>query len=596
MSESTVREAEIFFRHPMTLASRGSAERRQAMVEYLRQMTCVVTESSSDEERIAALDAIVTEIKGKEALIATDQRLSKVLEKLVSANAACVDIVVPVMRALCDGLLDLIYDQYGSHVVETVLKCLSTLEKTDDTSQLVSRFVGSVCSDLVGIIRDARATYSVRSAVMYFGGFEVEEGSDLLSSVKKSPKATQFADALSEILSALEILETSDLIELSTQSAHSAYTLQVILVAGSHFDSVLTEKLLRKLMFTPTGPINVGYISLALDDKIGSKFMETVVDISQQRKYNDILDSLFCWCKSEEVFDLKFSFGFLQHTITGIDSADRFRGLVDQLFTVEGMRMIVSKGGNHGIGLIQRGIEKAVTLVEFQKVLFSNLLTAIGVLDSSFYGLVWSVLLGLNVNSFITRNAPSATEEDFTTRMTPAGCLLASTLMGFKQSVIQPMISNAAPLVEALHDVDIVNSKWLTDVSVGRCLQTIISVQSAIPTGIRKKIIKGILLNENRANQLRDIVMDRKVGAWLVTTAWDSCAGDVQTKQALGDGLLAVEGLRESNWKVWRYCGLATFSRHNSDWTANETRKAKAQNYFKDIIGDVEPTKKHRTN
>jgi hypothetical protein len=131
----------------------------------------------------------------------------------------------------------------------------------------------------------------------------------------------------------------------------------------------------------------------------------------------------------------------------------------------------------------------------------------------------------------------------------------------------------------------------MKEIFAGRCLQTLVSTNSALPTGTRKKIIRQVLL---ASDHLDKIVLDRRVGSWLVTSAWDSCAGDVDLKKQIGEKLIAIDGLRENCWKVWRHCGLATFSRRNTEWTEGEKRKAKAQNVFADIIGDHKTFKKSK--
>jgi len=88
------------------------------MVEYLRQMSELVADSSDPEQATQALSAIVTEIKGKEALIATDQKLSKVLEKLIESDGASSAVIKALFSQLNSCAVDLVYDQYGSHVFE----------------------------------------------------------------------------------------------------------------------------------------------------------------------------------------------------------------------------------------------------------------------------------------------------------------------------------------------------------------------------------------------------------------------------------------------------------------------------------------------
>jgi hypothetical protein len=568
-------------------ASRGSAERRQAMVEYLKQMTDVVTAGSSEEERSAALQAIVTEIKGKEALIATDQRLSKVIERLVTANSSSDEIVAPVLSGLCDALLDIVYDQYGSHVVETVLKCVPNLEGNFAVSEQIERFTESVCSDIVGMMRDTRATYVLRSAVVRLGGFELEEGSDIFETISKYPTvtSTKFSDSVKKIIRAVSEIDPVELITLTSESSHSSLTLQVILSAGVSIDPELTSTIVTRFLQTRSGDLNADFLSLALDDKVGSKFLETLFSIARKMNIESIFDLFFEWANAD-LFEFKYSFGFMQFLVA--ENIGDPKQLVSRMFTATGMRLIAKKGGNHGIPLIQKMIERCVKIVECQKDMFTTLLAAIGVVEIAQYANIWSSILGVSVASFGEEQIDTEL-----TKPTSAGCYIVSTLMGYKQSVIQPMISNATPFVELFKQLDFVNSCWLKEVSAGRCLQTVISLPSAIPTGIKKKIIKAILLNDKFPDQLGTIVLDRKVGAWLVTAAWDTCSGDVQTKQALGEALVAVEALRETNWKVWRYCGLATFSRRNEEWTHNETRKSKAQNVFKDIIGD---SKKQKLN
>jgi hypothetical protein len=281
----------------------------------------------------------------------------------------------------------------------------------------------------------------------------------------------------------------------------------------------------------------------------------------------------------------------MQSLISKISDSKIFSRIIENLFTSDCIIECVAKGRGNGIGVMQRLAEKLAEFPESQKLFFERFLTAIGIDNIPDKGkYIWSRILSLSVSYF---GEAEIIWDETVSSITPAGCLLVSTIMGgFKQSAVQSMISNAGVFMDGINN-DFLTSKWMKEVYAGRCLQTLISTNSSLPTGTRKKIIKLVLLGGEN-DRLAKIVVDRRVGSWLVTCAWDSCAGDVELKKQLGEKLIAVEGLRENCWKVWRHCGLASFSRRNNDWTEGEKRKAKVQNVFQDIIGDQKSFKKQK--
>jgi len=278
----------------MTVSSRGSAERRQAMVEYLKQMSSIVMETKDKEESASALSAIVTEIKGKEVLISTDQKLSKVLEKLIETNSNS-EVVRNIWNQINSAVLDIIYDQYGSHVLETLIKSLSSVEFDDELFIVIQTFTESICSDIYNLIADNRASHVVRSAALIFGGIipqasEGEENMDILTYLKSdkchSDKPNKvLLRIFGQILDAASRISMPELDQLIGKP-HSSMTIQILLLVGSKNKN---RKLLEQIAVT-----NIDYIECCLEDKIKSKFIELVVELSMDDEKTRNFRALRC--------------------------------------------------------------------------------------------------------------------------------------------------------------------------------------------------------------------------------------------------------------------------------------------------------------
>lgn len=584
----------------MTLTSRGSQERRNAMVEYLKQMSEIVSESTDPEQSSQALAAIVTEIKGKESLIATDQKLSKVLEKLIDSNGATLAVVKAIFTQLNSCVLDLVYDQYGSHVFETILRAAAKVEADAELVGIVATFTDSISSDLFNLMADCRATFVVRTALQILGGFALGPG-EYMEEISKAVSSNEtFSASFEQLLEASSSFDFETL-ECLAAFPHSSLTYQSAMILASKSRPALAGNMVKCVLTSSSGRIDSLRVISFLDHSIKAKLMETAVSVTNQvdsTLSGRIIDELVggnVLCSvdgSEDVvspsdfFRAKFAFGFLQAFISSLSDGKTLAKFVARWMTPAGMRDIVQNGKGHGLGLIQKTAETLIRMIESQTVFFANLCEAIHVEKDN----VWMAVLSMNIASFAPDHlgVEAAIDES---KFTPQGCLMMSTLLQFKISSVQPVVSHTKGLMEHLKSIDIESTRFLADMGPGRMLQTLMSADSCVPSGMRSKIIRLFLLTDDASVRLTKLAADRRVGSWLITTAWDSC--DLATKQSLGDALLTVEQLRDINWKVWKHCNLATFSRRNDEWTQSETRKSKAHGYMKDIIGEGFRPNKH---
>ncbi len=565
------------------------------MVEYLKQMVEVVATDESKESVDTALSAIVTEIKGKEALISTDQKLSKVLERLINTGHRNFTMIKTLWTQMSTVTLDVIYDQYGSHVLECLIKSTAAVEEVDfEFDQTLSRFCESIASDVHGLLSDVRATHVIRQLFLVFGCVENFDAANInipetMSSMSGDMK---FGDQLKIVIESIICLTGTDY-DSFISKPHSSLTFQIITIVAAKRFPELFIVLLEKFSGSE-------YLINCLGDRVKSKFVESLVCAAAET--SDALDRFIALLmpsrqviatidgeaiegtENDSIFDKQYAFGFLQSLIGFVKSEKTFNEYILGPFSTQQITECVMKGGANGLGVIQRLAEKLIEFPLKQTEFVEKLLGAIGIVDKDKHKFAWSRLMTLRV-SYFGETEIIWDEALIDTELTPQGCLMMSTMARFKSSAIQCFISNSAPLVEHLTSIDFVDSKWFSEVFAGRCLQNMISSKSGFPSGTRKKLIKLVLIGQS-TETLTKIALDKRVGSWLVTAAWDSCAGDVELKQKLGEGLIAIENLRELSWKIWKYCGLATFSRRKSDWTEAEKKKAKAHNLLSDIIAD----------
>ena len=580
------------------------------MVEYLKQMADVVASEENKESVEAALSAIITEIKGKEALISTDQKLSKVLEGLIETGRGNMSMIKTLWSQMNTVTLDIVYDQYGSHVLESLIASMASFEELDtEFVDILSRFCESIASDLSGILADVRSTHVVRQLALVLGGVSEASNMNISEMFSSMTSEMKCESQLKSIAEALTLLTRSDLDAVISKS-HSSVTLQVLTVVIARRFPDIFFRLLDKFSLSE-------YLVNCLGDKIRSKYVECLACCSAQnpellhRFISLVLlpagsKTIIATVDGEPlegdeqedasscVFDKQYAFGFIQSLIGSIKDDKIFANSIHTFFTVEKMIECVTKGGANGLGVIQRITEKLAEFPLKQTEFVERLLAAIGIVDKEKHKFVWSRIMTLKVSYFGESDIIWDESVD-DGELTPQGCLLMSTMAMFKSSAIQCFISNASPMIDHLTNIEFVNSKWFTQVFAGRCLQNMICSKSGFPSGTRKKLIKIVLISQG-TEELTKIALDKRVGSWLVTAAWDSCAGDVELKQKLGEGLMAIENLRELSWKIWKHCGLATFSRRKSDWTEAEKKKAKAQNLLSDILGERHQIKKHKMN
>lgn len=580
------------------------------MVEYLKQMADVVASEENKESVEAALSAIITEIKGKEALISTDQKLSKVLEGLIETGRGNMSMIKTLWSQMNTVTLDIVYDQYGSHVLESLIASMASFEELDtEFVDILSRFCESIASDLSGILADVRSTHVVRQLALVLGGVSEASNMNISEMFSSMTSEMKCESQLKSIAEALTLLTRSDLDAVISKS-HSSVTLQVLTVVIARRFPDIFFRLLDKFSLSE-------YLVNCLGDKIRSKYVECLACCSAQnpellhRFISLVLlpagsKTIIATVDGEPlegdeqedasscVFDKQYAFGFIQSLIGSIKDDKIFANSIHTFFTVEKMIECVTKGGANGLGVIQRITEKLAEFPLKQTEFVERLLAAIGIVDKEKHKFVWSRIMTLKVSYFGESDIIWDESVD-DGELTPQGCLLMSTMAMFKSSAIQCFISNASPMIDHLTNIEFVNSKWFTQVFAGRCLQNMICSKSGFPSGTRKKLIKIVLISQG-TEELTKIALDKRVGSWLVTAAWDSCAGDVELKQKLGEGLMAIENLRELSWKIWKHCGLATFSRRKSDWTEAEKKKAKAQNLLSDILGERSQIKKHKMN
>ena len=561
------------------------------MVEYLRQMSELVADSSDPEQATQALSAIVTEIKGKEALIATDQKLSKVLEKLIESDGASSAVITALFSQLNSCAVDLVYDQYGSHVFESLLKSAGRVELGSELSKITSEFSEFLAANMCDIVADRRATFVLRTALVVFGGFETPSEGDYLENIKKLCSEGKVSSSFSVLIDGLCNLSDSEIEELA-ESPHSSVTLQTALILASKTDYVESGNRLADRMFLKAGDKSIDCERLARflneDSSSKSKLVEVAIGAASSSIPSQLLEEYIA-ASRDDFYDCKFSFAFLQAVIPTVIDEKGGTVLFTEILSAEGIVECVKRGKNHGIGVLQKTADLLVSRFHAFQQTFINKVLAAARAETQH---VWMTFLSLHPSMFEAA-APSdnmAMIEE--SKITPQGCLFLSTVFRFKVTAIQPLLSYAKPLIEHIRSVQLEKSKFFTDIGPGRMLQTLISPPCAFPTSIKMKIVRNLMLNETAPERLEKLVADRKVGSWIVTTAWDSA--DVQTKALLGEKLVAIDGLRDSNWKVWKHCSLASFSRRNDEWTMVETRKLKAKNLLKDIVGDYAPDVKKK--
>ena len=570
------------------------------MVEYLRQMTSIVSDAGDEEQANQALMAILTEIKGKEALIASDQKLSKVLERLIESESSSANVIRSLLEQLTPYASEIAYDQYGSHVLESLLKSAARVSEDDGVQKAMAAFSEILSADIYNLMSDRRATFVVRRALIVFSGLNLNEG-EILDEIRKAdPSECKFSGDLSNLISAVGSLDGMSLDSL-TREPHSSVTLQVLLLVGSRYHSDATASLISNILGGYNEVTPAERIKSYLDNSITAKLLETTIGVISspaisRKILDDIVDprDVICSVDGEDVVNEKadgfssflshkFSFGFLQAFVSSIKDVNLATDFVSRVLTPNRIKLLALKGRAHGIGVLLKTAEALVHIVPPQTIFFKNLCEALGAHSES----TWMAILSM---SFDSGKRQQTIDER---AMTSQGCLMMSTLFRFKVSSIQAVVSNAKPFLDHLNSMDLNTSRFMTDVGSGRMLQTLISVESCFPSNMKTKIIRQLLLSDDPVARLEKLVYDRKVGSWLVTTAWDSA--DLQTKKLIGENLLKLEGLREGNWKVWTHCRLSTFSRRNDEWEQTENRKSKAKDFLKDIVGSNGPLpKKHR--
>lgn len=172
--------------------------------QYFIQIEAALIEGfAAEEDQIMFMENVLTELVGKEMLLATDFELSRILERLLKSAS---DVQIrKVASSLLENYLELSMHQFGSHVVQTIVMLAADIsereflspvttksETTDDES--IPMTMTDIAFDICNRFRDhwttllvhSHGSHVARTILNMLSGESLVQDSDIRS--KKSKK------------------------------------------------------------------------------------------------------------------------------------------------------------------------------------------------------------------------------------------------------------------------------------------------------------------------------------------------------------------------------------------------------------------------
>lgn len=549
----------------------------------------------------------VEEIGDRVFAIASDQRGSKVLERLL--RKAGLETFNDLFRQLMAALPDLAPNQYASHVLESALGSWSDrmLSETEATRPQTEPLIAQ-CNALVrdggwpALVDDACASHVARSLVLALGGFATGQDGEGKASVRAGQLPQRRCEHLPEEVSESRRAVTRVLLDLLQQdeticlSANASPVIQLLLrILRDRKDRALLNEVCAAVVGAPSEPAGAAPDAKRCDSLLhsaaGSRALEAVLETASAEAAASMFNGFFRLRMRAMTSGGAGEFGlYLAQKV-----ADSLRDEPQLMLTfaeVDLAACLAPSAVAPQRAVVIRLLEACLRLQTGFKHAATEVFRALELRDNSQNHKVWPTLLALEDiggpqallrETTLESSSNAGGEGRIHAKLRPlpaAGPQLLVLLLRFPKEVVQPLNLG---LPKLLDHQDLLGT-LAREPRTARVLEAALKATSALLPKLRMRLARAF-------TGLLGGLGPHPVGGWVAAALWRSSLGNTSLRATFAEELLAVEDeLRTNNFAVWKVCGLNAAKVRKEEWATQQQKASKTKRIFSEITdeGDAE--------
>ncbi|XP_072524435.1 nucleolar protein 9 [Salminus brasiliensis] len=554
-------------------------------------------EFPDDEERALFVENVLSEVKGKADLVATDRMGSVALQKLLSlaAPAQVGEVLAELGGETGSEFKAVSCERCGGHVVESALRQMVRWkedtkseeksssktkegEESDEGNRgMLETQVLSLCrvvrESILEFIKDSHGTHVVRTLIHVLAGCSIQDQSDTRPAKNQKKTEPELTDFEVPVSFWWELKYLSDsLMEnvnvCATNPAASA-VLQILLTICHRKRPILGKKLNKGIMGYLTSLSSAPGVSpllVFMKDQACSRLIQTVFQTSHKVLLRDIYKNHL----RNQLMPLALH-QFANYPVQTLTAASAkykvFLKVFDEL--VEGFEAILAAGH---MGIIVQLAESCVHREERQAKMLQNLLQAFHC-NQPVTRYVSCLPLFLSLLTYEVFYSLGPAEGDAAPQLQRPlsvcyhGSRLVQALASFKDRTV---------LMNSLHSLSPADLLTLgTDQTGSHALQALITSSSDKGKGKILRKLEGLYAQ----------LACSRYGSRLLEAVWNSST--ISQKQSIAEQLVPSETqLRSDQFArhVWGKCSLTNFQKRRAAWLEIQTGESKKRKMFSDIL------------
>ncbi|KAL1281149.1 hypothetical protein QQF64_015749 [Cirrhinus molitorella] len=566
-------------------------------VGYFRRVSDRLSKGFTEEEEKALfVENVLSEVRGKAAIISTDRTGSLTLERLLSlaSPAQVAEVLAELGGETGSEFISVSCNQCGGHVMESALKQAhrwteeSTAEEdaegTEDDEEHcgkleaeVKRLCGVVRENMTVFLKDPYGSHVLRTLIQMLAGSLTRDApaaqtgqNKPIRPKKPNPEVFDFEIPVSfwwELKHLSDCLMEN--VNVCVSSSNSSIALQTLLNVAHRKRPILCKKLIKGIMGYLTSLSSAPGVSpllVFLKDQSSSHLMQTVFSFSQKALLQDLYKNHL----RKQLMDLALhpiANFTVQSFITAAAHCKVFPKIFDEL--MEGFEAILAR--DH-MGVVVQILESCIHWEEKQNEMLQRLLQAFhcsepASLQVSCLPLFLSLLTYEVYYNTETAEGDAVTQPARSLSICYHGSRMVQALARFKDRTV---------LMNSLYSLSSADLLILgTDRNGSHALQMMVTASSDKSRG---RILK----------KLEELYVDlacSSCGSRVLEAVWNSA--NVSQRESIAKKLVPSETqLRSDQFArhVWRNFGLTNFVRRRAEWQEFQTGESKKRKMFSDIL------------
>ncbi|ROL51463.1 Nucleolar protein 9 [Anabarilius grahami] len=558
-------------------------------VSYFRRVSDRLKEGfTEEEEKGVFVHNVLSEVKGKAALVAMDMTGSLVLEKLLplAGPAQVADVLAELGGDTGSEFTGVACDQCGGHVMQSAVRqARRWTEEASDVTEAgeehcgmleaqVQRLCGVVRENIVRFAKDPYGSHVLRTLVQVLSGCLTPEAPGAPKAKKNRICEGEMMDFEIPTSFWWELKHLADClmenINVCVSNTSACAALQILLTVCHRKRPILCKKLNKGIMGYLTSLSSAPGVSpllVFMKDPSDSHLLQTVFKFSHKALLRDVYRNHLRSQLMPLVLHPIAHFP-VQSLIAASAPFRLFLKIFDEL--MEGFEAILAAGN---LGLVVQMVESCARWEERQSELLQRLLQAFHCSEPATLQ-VSCLPLFLSFLAYEVYYHTKPAEGDAVTQSSQQalsvcyhGSRLVQALAGFKDRSV---------LMNSLHELSSANLLTLgTDPMGSRALQALVTSGSDKGRG---KILR----------KMQDMYVDlacSACGSRLLEAVWSSAT--VSQRQSIAERLAPSESRLRSHQfarHIWAKFGLTSFLKRRGDWLEAQTGDSKKRKMFRDIL------------